>query len=55
MRVTESFFVIIEKISQFSQRKVSFNILLLIYHAATQRFLVGLPLQDFFFNRSCLL
>lgn len=40
-----------EEFSEFAQREVTFDVLLLIHHTAAQGFLMGLPLQDLLLNR----
>lgn len=43
-----------EEFSEFTQREVTFHVLLLIYHTAAQSFLMGLPLQDLLLDCPCL-
>ncbi len=40
-----------EEFSEFTQRKVSLHILLLVHHTAAEGFLMSLPLQDLLLDR----
>lgn len=54
MGITSRSLIESEKLLQLSKGEMPFHILLLIYHTAAECLLVGLSLEDLFFNCSCL-
>lgn len=55
MCVTGGLLIQREEFSEFPQREVTLNVLLLVHYAAAQSLLMGLPLQDLLLNGTGLL